>query len=353
MSAVISGRVVRVRGWSVRIDQRATMVTAVVAAMTMIVAVWSLMIGDFPVAVSEVVRTITGTGSVGDEFIVMTLRLPRVLTGALVGAAFGVSGAMFQSLARNPLASPDVVGFNSGAALGAVITIVMVESAGTLTVSLGAVVGGLATAVLVYVCAYSRGVLGYRLILVGIGIGFAASAGVDYAMTRANMYDAQRAAVWLTGSLNNRLWTHVWPMTAGVLVLIPLACALTRHLRALELGDDTARALGVNPVPVRTVAVVVGVLLAALATAASGPIGFVALLSPPIARRLVRTGNASLLPSAACGALLTTVADLVARRLMNWVSNSNTELPVGILTAVIGGPYLLWLLSREIRIGAM
>jgi iron complex transport system permease protein len=347
-SAVVGGRVLRTRRWSIRIDPRGVVVSLVLAVSIVVIGCWSVSVGDFPIPIADVIRAIFGTASDDAEFIVVTLRLPRLLTGIMVGAAFAVAGAIFQSLAQNPLASPDIVGFNSGAALGAVWMIVAVEGANSFQVSLGAVLGGLGTAVLVYVCAYTRGVHGYRLILVGIGVGFAVTACVDYLLTQADIYDAQRAAVWLTGSLNARGWEHVRPVGFGLVVLVPIALALCRRLRLLELGTDTAAALGVRVGATRLWLVLVGIALAALATASAGPVGFIALISAPIARRLVRSPGVTLIPSALFGALLTVSADLAARRIL-----APTELPVGIATAVLGAPYLLWLLGREIKIGAM
>lgn len=343
----VPGRVYRVRGWSIRVDQRAVAVSVILAVAIVTVGCWSISVGDFPISISQVVKSVFGQGSKEAEFIVGTLRLPRLLTGVMVGAALAVSGAIFQSLAQNPLASPDVVGFNSGAAVGAVFMIVVV-GAGSLEVSIGAVAGGLLTATAVYLLAWNRGVQGYRLILVGIGIGFTMTSISDYLITRANIYDVQRAAVWLTGSLNGRSWEHVRPVGIGLLVLLPIALAYCRSLRLLELGTDTAAALGVRVGRVRLILILVGIGLAALATASAGPVGFVALVSPPVARRLVRAPGVTLIPCALFGGLLVVVADLAARRVL-----APTEMPVGIMTAIIGAPYLLWLLTREIRTGAM
>jgi iron complex transport system permease protein len=347
-SSTIRGAVVRAGGLSVRVDTRGVAVSAVLAALVVVVACWSLSVGDFPIPIGDVVRALVGQGTDDAEFIVTSLRLPRVLTGIMIGAAFALSGAIFQSLAQNPLASPDIIGFNSGAALGAVVMIVVVEGAASFQVSLGAVVGGLLTAVLVYVLAWRRGILGYRLILVGIGIGFTLGACVNYLLTRAQIYDAQRAAVWLTGSLNGRGWEHVRPVAIGLALLLPIALAFSRRLRLLELGQDTAAGLGVPVGATRVWLSLVGISLAALATAAAGPVGFIALVCGPIARRMVRSPGVTLIPTALFGALLTVSADLAARRAL-----APTELPVGIATAIIGAPYLLWLLTREIRSGAM
>ena len=341
-------RAVRWRGVSLRVDSRAVVGSLILAGLLVVVGCWSISVGDFPVPIGDVVRSLVGRGTSSSDFIVGTLRLPRVLTGAMVGAAFGVSGAIFQSLAKNPLGSPDVIGFTFGSALGAVLVIVILDGAGSLAVSAGAAAGGLATALVVFVCAWRRGVQAHRLVLVGIGVGYALAAITDYLLTRANISDAQRATVWLTGSLNGRSWDHVRPVGAGLVVLMPLALWLGRSLRVLELGDDTAAALGVRLGRTRLTIVTIGVLLAALATASAGPIAFVALMAPPIARRVVHAPGITIVPTALVGALLTVSADLMARRLL-----APLELPVGIFTAVLGAPYLLWLLTRDARAGGL
>jgi iron complex transport system permease protein len=344
----LRGVVVRSRWVSLRIDRRSVLVSLILVVAIVLVGCWSIGVGDYPISIRNVVRTLLGGGTDETQFIVETLRLPRLVCGLLVGAAFGVAGAIFQSLARNPLGSPDVIGFDTGAALGAVMVIVALESSGAVHVALGAVGGGLLTALIVYVFAWKRGVQTYRLVLVGIGVGFAAASVADYLLTRAQISEVQRATVWLTGSLNGRGWEHVGPVSVGLLVLVPLTLMLCRSMRLLELGDDKAAALGVRVGRTRLWLVLVGVGLAALATAAAGPIAFVALVSPPIARRLVRSPGATIVPAALLGALLTIGADLLARRAL-----APTELPVGVATAVIGAPYLLWLLTREIRTGEL
>lgn len=346
--APVTGRAFRTHRFSLRVDRRSVVCSVALLVATLAIACWSVSTGDFSIPISDVVTTLIGAGSDDAEFIVQTLRLPRALTAVLVGAAFAIAGGIFQSLAQNPLASPDLVGFNAGSALGAVFAIVSIDDASSALVSVGAVAGGLATAALVYLLAWKRGVHGYRLILVGLGVGFTASAAVDFLLTRAQIYDVQRAAVWLTGSLNGRGWQHVRPLGSALAVLLPLAAVLGRQLRLLELGADAAAALGVRVGRTRLALVLIGVTLASLATAASGPIAFIALVSPPIARRLVRSPGFAPVPTALVGALLTLSADLAARR-----SLAPTELPVGIATAVIGAPYLLWLMTRETRSGAM
>lgn len=343
----IPGRVVRTPLGSARLSPRALAVVFGLAAATLAVFLVSLGIGDYPIALGDVVKTLFGQGSEETSFIVNSLRLPRALTAVLVGAALGLSGAVFQSLARNPLGSPDVIGFDSGAALGAVLAIV-VFGASTALVSIGAVAGGLATALAVYLLAWRRSVSIYRLVLVGIGIGFTALAGVDYLLSRAEIYEVAAATVWLTGSLNARDWGDVATVGLGLVALAPVVFLLQRSLDRLELGDETAAALGVRVERTKLANAVAGVLLAALAVASAGPIAFVAFVAGPVARRVTGSPGSALLPAAIVGALVTIGADLAARQLF-----APTQLPVGVFTAVIGAPYLLWLLTREIRTGSL
>ena len=347
VGATRSSLVVRRASWSVRVHLRSIVIGLALVVATLVIAIWSIMVGDFPLSVRQVLRAVLGDGGEDAEFIVQTLRLPRALTAMMVGAALGMSGAVFQSIARNPLGSPDIIGFESGAAAGAVVMITAFDASNA-QVAAGAVAGGLITALLVYALAYQRGLAASRLVLVGIGIGFAASAAVDFMITRAQIYDVQRAAVWLTGSLNGRTWDHVRTIGLALLVLAPLIVLAQRSLDRLELGDDTAAALGVRVGRTKLFLILLAVGLAALAVAAAGPIVFVAFVSAPIARRLTSTPGACVVPAACVGALVTTAADLAARRVF-----APTEFPVGIATAVVGAPYLLWLLARRARTGAL
>jgi iron complex transport system permease protein len=304
----------------------------------------SVSVGDFPIPLADVVPAIFGFGSPDSHFIVQTLRLPRALTGLLVGAAFGLSGAIFQSLARNPLASPDIIGITAGASAAAVFIIVILGGGGAL-VSAGSFAGALATATAIYFLAYRRGITAYRLVLVGIGVAEVLSSVTWYLLTRAQIWDAQRATVWLTGSLNGRGWEHVRPVGLAMLVLVPLVLVLVRPLRALQLGDDTAKGLGVGVERYRRWLILAAVALVAVATASAGPVVFVSFVAAPIARRLTRS-SLTLIPAALAGGLLVLVSDLVARRTF-----APTELPVGIVTGIVGAPYLLWLLARANRVG--
>lgn len=333
-------------GVSTRVHRRSVSVTVALLAATAVAFAWSLSVGDFPVPISEVLAALAGGGSADTAFIVRELRMPRALTAVLVGAAFGLSGAIFQRVAHNALASPDIIGISSGAASASVALVVLGGAAGV-TLTFGALAGSTAAAIAIYLLAYKQGVTGYRLVLVGIGVSAVLGSSTAFLLTRAEIDDAQRAFVWITGSLNGRGWEHVVPVAAALAVLVPVALGLARSLRLLELGDDAARGLGGRVQRSRGALVLTGTALAAVATAAAGPIAFVALVAPQVARRLVAGRTLALVPAAAAGALLLVVADLVGRRVV-----APTELPVGVITALVGAPYLLVLLVRANRIGS-
>ena len=324
---------------------RSVTVSVVLAVVGFVLFCLSVSIGDFKVPLTDVVPAIFGAGDPAAQFIVGELRLPRAVAGALVGAAFGLAGAMFQTLARNPLASPDFIGITSGASLAAVFGIVVLHASGNAIVA-ASFLGALASAAAIYLLAWKRGLSSYRLVLVGIGVAAAVDAGTAYLLTKARIYDVQSAVVWLTGSLNGRTWSDVKPLALGMLVLVPATLALGSALRLLMLGDDTAAGLGLRVERSRLLIVLVAVTLTALATSAAGPIEFVALLAAPIARRLVGSPLA-LVPSALVGAVLVLAADVAARQAL-----PTTNLPVGVVTGIIGAPYLLWLLARSNRVGS-
>lgn len=315
------------------------------SAAILVVFCFSISLGDFPIPVLDVLPAVFGHGNPDSDFIIRQLRLPRALTGLLVGGAFGLSGAVFQTLTRNPLASPDFIGITWGANAAAVTVLVYIGG-GYVFVSASAFVGALLCAIAVYLISYRRGVSSYRLILVGIGVGAVMSAVVDYMLTRSDIYEAQQATAWLTGSLNGRSWDHVRVVGVVMLVLLPIVLLLGRPLRALQMGDEVAKGVGVSIERSKLALMVVGVALAAVATAAAGPVMFVAFVSPSIARRLVGKGNMALIPAGLVGALLTCSADLFGRRFF-----APTELPVGVVTGVVGAPYLLWLLATTNRSG--
>ncbi|MFD5712829.1 FecCD family ABC transporter permease [Streptomyces pharetrae] len=332
-------------GLSVRVDVRAVTVVVLLLVAALAASVLLIGTGDFPIAAGDVLKTLLGGGDAGQQFIVNELRLPRVLVGLLVGASLGLGGALFQAISRNPLGSPDILGLGQGATAGALVVIVLFSGSAS-EVTMGALVGGLVTGLSIYVLAWKRGVHGYRLVLVGIGISAIVTAVNGYLMTKADLVDASRALVWMTGSLSGRDWAQVWPLVALCAVLVPLVLANARGLRMMEMGDDISHALGVRVERVRMLLMVSAVLLTAAATAAAGPVSFVALTAPQLARRLTRSPGPNLLPSLCMGAALLVTADWVSQRLFG-----ADQLPVGVVTGVVGGVYLLWLLVTERRAG--
>ncbi|MGP2441989.1 FecCD family ABC transporter permease [Streptomyces sp. JW3] len=332
-------------GLSLRLDVRSLTVVVLLLVAALAASVVLIGTGDFPIPAADVLRTLFGGGTAGQEFIVRELRLPRVLVGLLVGASLGLGGALFQAITRNPLGSPDVLGLGQGATAGALIMIVLFSGSAA-QVTFGALVGGLVTGFGIYLLAWKRGVHGYRLVLVGIGVSAIVTAVNGYLMTRADIVDASRAVVWMTGSLDGRDWDQVWPLLVLCLILVPVALANGRGLRMMEMGDDVSSALGVRVERVRMLLLVAAVLLTAAATAAAGPVGFVALTAPQLARRLTRAPGPNLLPSLCMGAALLVTADWVAQRTFG-----ADQLPVGVVTGVVGGVYLLWLLVTERKAG--
>jgi iron complex transport system permease protein len=342
---VVSGFVVRTGrgGVSLRIQGRTVAVTAVLLAVLVVVLGISLTTGDFALSVGEVLRALTGNADPGADFIVNTLRMPRLVTAVCVGAALAVSGGILQSLTRNALGSPDVIGFTNGSAVGALVVIIVVHGSMT-QIALGALIGGLATAAAVYLLMIGRGLQGFRLVVIGIGVSALLLAVNSYLITRATFQEAIEAQAWLIGSLNNRGWTQANAIGLAVAVLLPLALVLARRLSMVEMGDLTATALGVDVARTRTALLVISVCLAAFATAVTGPILFIALAAPQLARRLTGSSGPALLPTALMGAVLLTTSDLAVQRLF-----APTLLPVGTATGTLGGLYLIWLLVTESR----
>ncbi|OKI63677.1 FecCD family ABC transporter permease [Streptomyces sp. MJM1172] len=332
-------------GISLRLERRALAVGLLLAVTALALAVVLIGTGDFRIAPADVVQTLLGNGTPANDFIVNDLRLPRVLVALLVGASLGMSGAVFQSVSRNPLGSPDLLGFGYGSAVGALVVIIVFKGGAT-EVALGALVGGLIAGLAVYVLAYKRGINGYRLVLVGIGASAMLVAVIQYLLTKAQLVEATRAMVWLTGSLAGRDWGQVWPLLAACAVLFPLVLGQGRALRMMEMGDDAAHALGVRVERTRLLLMVAGILLTTAASAAAGPISFVALAAPQLARRLTRSPGAGLLTAALMGAVLLMLSDWASQRAFG-----ADQLPVGVVTGLVGGVYLLWLLVTERRAG--
>ena len=334
--AVVAGRRRRTR--------RRIVVTAALAVAVVLVFAASLMIGQTFYGLDEVVRVILGETVPGASFTVGELRLPRAVLAILAGFAFGIAGVTFQTMLRNPLASPDIIGITAGASAAAVFGIVILSLSET-AVSVLAVAGGLATALAIYLLSNKGGFAGTRLILIGIGVAAMLDAAITYVLSKAPSYDLQAAMRWLTGSLNGATWSAVLPLAAASLVLVPALLSRGRDLNVMRLGDDAAASLGVRLQGTRVTVIVAAVALLAFATAATGPIAFVAFMAGPIAARIVGPGGSLLLPSALVGALLVQLADLLGQFAFD------SRYPVGVVTGVLGAPFLIYLLIKTNRAG--
>ncbi len=334
--------VVRAGGMSARASRRVILVVTALLAGIVVLGVFAVGIGKYDVAPGDVLGVLAGTNTSFDRVVILEWRLPRILMALLIGAALGVSGAIFQALTRNPLGSPDIIGVNSGAYTGALAVIGI--GGGYYTVAAGALAGGLVTAVVVYALSYRNGLAGYRLIVVGIAVSAVLNSVNQWIVIKLDYHTAVTAAVWQQGTLNGLSWAQVLPMTVCLVGLTGALVALGPQLPVLQMGDDAAGALGVRPDRARVAYLVVGVGLVALACAAAGPISFVALAAPQIARRLAASPGVGLVPSAVMGAALLLVSDVIAQQLLR-----GSELPVGAVTVSLGGVYLVYLLISQAR----
>ncbi|MGV9455867.1 FecCD family ABC transporter permease [Streptomyces sp. NPDC003635] len=321
-------------------------VCLVLAAAASVLFVVETSVGDIALPLTDVLKALVGASDPATELIVHELRLPRALAGLLVGVAFGVSGALLQTMTRNPLASPDMMGITQGAGTAVVAGIVLGWDGGLGTQALG-LLGALLAALLVYTLAWKRGTSGYRIVLVGVGVAWICTSATDYLMARGQRFQAQAALGWLVGNLNGRTWEQITPLAVAMVLLLPPALLLGRLTRTLELGDDVARGLGTRVQTVRVAVLLASVGLVAFGTATAGPVAFVALAAPQVAQRLAGTAFPPPVAAGLTGAVMVLGSDLVARKLV-----PDTELPVGIVTGVLGAPVLLWLLIRANRAGS-
>ncbi|WP_226533655.1 FecCD family ABC transporter permease [Microbacterium paraoxydans] len=332
-------RVLRGSRWSMRFSHRAALVCAVLAGLLLALLVAALMIGEYVVTPHALIQTLQGNPPERlDEFFVLGRRLPRSLVAVVVGASLAVAGAVFQTLTRNPLASPDVIGISSGASVGAVL--VMLVLGGSLAqAALGAVVGALVIAGVIVLFAARSGLHGVQLILTGVALSATAMAVVDYVLTQVFVASATTAQTWLVGSLQGRGWDDLVPALIALLLIVPLLLAAAPDARMMALGDSVAIALGVRTVRARWILLAAATLLVAVAVATAGPISFIALIAPHIARRL--SGTTSFLAAGLVGALLLLAGDLLAQNIFP------APIPVGVVTITVGGAFFLWLLWRE------
>ncbi|MEH2112682.1 FecCD family ABC transporter permease [Nostoc sp.] len=330
---------------SFRIDRRVPVVLLCLAVAIAVAMVMNIGRGEYPISPLNIVKTILGlnTGNPDHVFVIQNLRLPRTLVAFMVGVALAISGTIFQGLTRNPLADPGIIGINAGASLAAVVVIVLFPSAPIYTLPLSAFTGALLMAILIYSLAWNNGSSPILLILMGVGLSAIASAITSLMITFGEISDVSNALVWLAGSVYNRTWEQVFSLLPWLIVFVPMALTLARHLNALNLGDDVAKSLGSRVEWQRGLLVLVGVALAGAGVATAGNIGFIGLIAPHVGRQLVGATHESLIPtSALLGGVIVVIADLLGRTLF-----APIELPCGVVTAAIGAPYFLYLLIRN------
>src|SRR5690625_161706 len=326
-----------------RIDVRNIVVTIILLVAIIMVGIFALTMGSMELSVQEVLTALAGQAAGAANTIVVEWRLPRVIAAIIFGAGLAVSGSIFQSLTRNPLGSPDIIGFSSGSYTGALLVMLGTGSASYLGVAAGALAGGFVTAILIYLLAFRKGTQGFRLIIVGIAISTILGSVNSMLLLRNDAEVALNAAAWGIGSLNGIDWKHVVPGTIFVIFLLFCAWMMNRPLREMELGDDAARSHGARTERSQLLLIFVAVALTAAPTAVMGPVSFVALAAPQIVQRFTKSMD-SLIPSAAMGAFLLLGADILAQRIV-----PELILPVGVVTLSLGGIYLVWLLFHQAR----
>lgn len=333
VSAVAELRAVRRR--------RQTLVVSGMVLVVLVAGTVALLIGAAGLTPGQAIGGVLGLGDKGDVFVIQKLRLPRIEAAVVIGAAFGLAGALFQSTLRNPLASPDILGISTGASLGAVLGVLVLGLSGIVLSGL-AFAGAGVVALAIWLLAWRKGLHSIRFVLVGVGFAYLGSSLIAWTLARADENEAAAVLVWTVGSISDVRGEQLTLVAVGTLVLSAAVAVVSRAQGPLALGDDNARALGVHVDAARVGTLLLAVALVALATSASGPIAFVALVAPAIARRLVNDGGAALVASTVTGAALTLVADVVAQHGLLGVAA-----PVGVVTGLVGAPYLLWLLATN------
>lgn len=332
--------VVTLRGpIAAQIPWRVVILNSVLVAVILCLSIWALMQGDREYSAFQVIDTLLGGGTRSSRIFV-PLRAARIVAALLVGAALGLSGAIFQVISGNTLGSPDIIGFTNGAATGALLQIIVFNS-GPVEIAAGAVIGGLATSLLVWLMTRHTGLRGFRLVLVGIGVGSTLAALNSLLVVRASLTQAQTAASWLAGSLNDIVWERSFALMIAMALVVPALLLVTRPLGAIRFGDNVAAGLGVSVNRYRVAALFIGVLLVSLATATTGPVAFVALAAPHIAKTLTKTTGVGFTSSALMGALLVFGSDLIGRYVIPG------GMQVGVVTGAIGGLYLMYLIYLE------
>ncbi|CAM4408608.1 iron chelate uptake ABC transporter family permease subunit [Paenibacillus macerans] len=335
---IMAGRRQRRRRW--------ILITGFLAVLACVLCCAMLLLGNTIYPVQDVIRALSGEQLKGVSFAVNTIRLPRMLAGLFAGFAFGAAGCIFQTMLRNPLANPNVIGITSGSSVAAVFCITLLHS-NRAVVSVASVIAGLVTVIIIYLLSRGKSFSVGRLILVGIGIQAMLDALISYLLLVGAQQDIPAAIRWLSGSLNGSQMHELPPLVLTVLIFTPIAIVLGKHLSLLELGEQSATSLGVNTDKTRIALILSSVCMIALATATTGPIAFVSFLSGPIAKRLAGAGFSNIIPAGLVGVNLVLAADLIGQFAFEY------RFPVGIMTGILGAPYLIFLLIRMNRKGEL
>ncbi|MFF9072559.1 Fe(3+)-hydroxamate ABC transporter permease FhuB [Streptomyces sp. NPDC014735] len=337
--ALSAGTTVLRRGpFSLLVHRRPALAVLALAALAVAAVVFSAYAGQSDMGVGRTFRAVFGQGDRFDVLLVQKFRLGRIVAGLTAGAALGLAGCLTQTLARNRLATPELLGVNDGAT-AAVLLSVTLSATGTFGAWWAGPLGALAAVVVVTTVSGGLGQRGYRVLVVGLAMSALASAVTQVVLSRRSLSSAGSLYVWTSGSLNGRGYSVAVPVLIGLAVLVPAALAMARHLSVLRFDDATAASVGIRPDRVRLVCMLLAVALAGLAVGVCGPVAFVALASPVIAARLAGPLRVPLIGSMLTGAVMVVAADTVGR-----IAFSGTELPVGVVTTVLGGPFLLWVL---------
>jgi len=333
------------------LDVNASKKLTIISIIALLVFFLSASFGDSFINPLKVMQTIILQGSDFDQLIIVDFRLPRIFIAAFAGMALAVAGAVLQGLIKNPLASPDIIGISAGGGAAVVgFLAIFSDSNHSLTVSiewlpLAGFIGATLVALIVYLFAWKDGVTPTRLVLIGIGVSAFMQAITTMLMIIGPIYQASEANKWITGSVKSADWNQVQIIVPIIIILLLLTVFIIRQLNVQELGDDTALSLGQTVQKTRFFLLLLSASLVACAISFAGAIGFVGLMAPHIARRIVGPTFGVLIPtSAAIGALLVMVADIIGR-----TAFSPLEVPAGVFTAAIGAPYFIYLLLRNPR----
>ncbi|MFH5186925.1 FecCD family ABC transporter permease [Paenibacillus sp. TAB 01] len=343
MKSYIPFRIPR-RNWSFLVHKKTVVISLILFLVCLAAAIVSTGLGDMYISPLEVIRSLFGRGAEEHMMVVQKLRVPRILVALLVGGSLAASGAILQGMIRNPLASPDMIGVTGGASVAAVTFLTFWTGQASIRwLPVAAMAGAVVVSSILYILAWKKGVTPIRLILIGIGMSALTSAATTMMILFSPKNDAGQAYLWLTGSVYASNWENVLAILPWSLVLIPLAFVMARHINIGQLGDDIAASAGSAVEANRLLLLLISVALAGAAVSVAGGIGFIGLIAPHMARKLVGSSFGSVLPvSVLLGAVIVLLADLAGRTLF-----LPLDVPVGVFTSAVGAPFFIYLLYTK------